>query len=61
VLNHRYLARRVGMGQVVAELRFACQRCRARRYRLRFVADELGESAPLRLQHFDGVYEKFRE
>lgn len=61
VLNHRHLARRFGMGKLLVELRFVCRRCQARRYRLRFVADELGEAAPLKMQWFGGVYEKFLE
>ena len=59
VLNHRYLARRFGGGKLLAELRFKCRRCQARRYRLRFVADQLGEAAPLKMQWFGGVYEKY--
>ena len=61
VLNHRHLARRFGMGKILAELRFVCRRCQSRRYRLRFVTDALGEAAPLRMQWFGGVYEKFLE
>ena len=54
VLNHRYLARCFG----TSKLRFVCRRCQARRFRLRFVADNLGEAAPLKMQWFRGVYEK---
>jgi hypothetical protein len=38
-----------------------CRRCGARRYRLRIVADSLGEQEPLKMQHFGGVYEKYRD
>ncbi len=61
VLNHRFLARRFGAGKLLSELRFVCRRSQARRYRLRFVADELGEAEPLQMQWFGGVYEKFLE
>jgi hypothetical protein len=61
VLNHRYLARRFGMGMVLSQLRFRCRRCQARQYRLRFVPDNLGEPAPLKMQWFRGAYEKFQE
>ena len=59
VLNHRYLARCFGTSKPLAELRFVCRRCQARRYRLRFVADNLGEAAPLKMQWFRGFYEKY--
>jgi hypothetical protein len=45
----------------VPALRCAALRCDARRYRLRIVADSLGEPEPLKMQHFGGVYEKFQD
>jgi hypothetical protein len=59
VLNHRFLARRFGMAKLLVEIRFVCRRCQARRYRLRFVSDHLGEAPPLKMQWFGGAYEKF--
>jgi hypothetical protein len=60
VFNHRYLMSRFGAGQILAKLKFVCK-CGARRYRLRIVDISLGEQAPLRMQHFRGVYEKFQD
>ena len=60
VFNHRFLMSQFGGGQILAALKFVC-RCGARRYRLRIVADSLGEPKPLKIQHFGGVYEKFRD
>jgi hypothetical protein len=45
---------------VLAKLKFVCK-CGARRYRLRIVDDSLGEQEPLKMQHFRGAYEKFRD
>jgi hypothetical protein len=59
ILNHRYL--RFGMTQVLAQIRFVCRRCQARRHRLKLVSDHLGEAPPLRMQWFRGAYEKFRD
>jgi hypothetical protein len=59
VFNHRFLMSQFGGGQILAALKFVCRRCGARRYRLRIVADSLGEPKPLKMQHFGGVYEKF--
>ena len=50
-----------GGGHYLAALKFRCRRCGVRRYRLRIVADSLGEQGPLKMQHFRGVYEKFRD
>jgi hypothetical protein len=61
VFNHRFLMTQHGGGQLLAALKFVCRRCGARRYRLRIVADSLGEQEPLKMQHFGGVYEKFRD
>ena len=47
------------MTRLLVEIDFVCHRCQSRRYRLRFVPDHLGEIAPLRMQWFRGVYEKF--
>ena len=47
-----------GARHYLAALKFRCRRCDARRYRLRIVADSLGEPEPLKMQHFGGVYEK---
>jgi hypothetical protein len=59
VLNNRFLARRFGMMKVLSELQFVCRLCRAQRFRLRLVPDHLGEKAPLRMQWYRGVYEKY--
>ena len=61
VLNNRFLSRRFGMMKVIAELRFVCSLCRSQRYRVRLVPDHLGEKAPLRMQWFRGVYEKYQD
>jgi hypothetical protein len=61
VFNHRYLMSQFGGGQILVALKFVCRRCDARRYRLRIVADSLGEKKPLKMQHFGGVYEKYRD
>jgi hypothetical protein len=61
VLNNRFLTRRFGMTKALAELQFVCRLCRAQRYRLRFVPDHLGEKAPLRMQCYRGVYEKYQD
>jgi len=61
VLNHRFLMTQFGARHYLAALRFRCRRCDARRYRLRSVADSLGEPEPLKMQYFGGVYEKFLE
>ena len=50
---------RSGSGHYLAALKFVCRRCGGRRYRVRIVADSLGEPEPLKMQHFRGVYEKF--
>ncbi len=50
---------RSGCGHYLAALKFVCRRCGGRRYRVRIVADSLGEPEPLKMQHFRGVYEKF--
>jgi hypothetical protein len=50
-----------GARHYLAALKFRCRRCGAQRYRLRIVADSLGEQEPLKMQHFGGVYEKFRD
>ena len=55
VLNHRYLANRFGTGKVLAEIRFVCHRCQARRYRLRFVSDHLSEKHLRKMECFGGV------
>jgi hypothetical protein len=60
VFNHRFLMSQFGGGRYLAALKFVC-RCGARRYRLRIVADSLGEPKPLKMQHFGGAYEKFRD
>ena len=44
-----------------AALKFVCRSCGARRYQVRIVDDSLGEPKPLKMQHFGGVYEKFRD
>ena len=59
VLNHRYLAKRFGMAKQLTEIEFVCHQCQARRYRLKFVSDHLGETKPLTMQWFGGAYEKF--
>jgi hypothetical protein len=51
----------VRRGQIPAALKFRGRRCGARRYRLRIVADSLGEPEPWKIQHFGGVYERFRD
>jgi hypothetical protein len=61
VLNHRFLMTQFGVRHYLAALKFRCRRCDARRYRLRIVADNLGEPEPLKMQHFRGVYEKFQD
>ncbi len=61
VFNHRFLMARWGPRHPLGALKFVCRRCGARRYRLRIVADSLGEQEPLKMQHFGGVYEKFRD
>jgi hypothetical protein len=61
VFNHRFLMSQFGAKHFLAALKFRCRRCSARRYRLRIVADSLGEPKPLKMQHFGGVYEKFRD
>jgi hypothetical protein len=60
VFNHRFLMMQYGPRHYLSVLKFVCRRCRARRYRLRIVADSLGEREPLKMQHFAGVYEKFQ-
>ena len=60
VFNHRLLMSQLGGGQILAALKFVC-RCGARRYRLRIIADSVGEPGPLKMRHFGGVYEKFRD
>jgi hypothetical protein len=55
VFNHRFLMSQFGGGQTLAALKFVCRRRGARRYRLRIVADSLGEQEPLKIQHFGGV------
>ena len=47
VFNHRFLMSQFGGGQILAALKFVC-RCGSRRYRLRIVADSLGEPKPLK-------------
>jgi hypothetical protein len=42
----------------LSTLKFRCRRCSETRYRLRIVADSLGEAEPLKMQHFRAVYEK---
>jgi hypothetical protein len=59
VFNHRFLMSQFGAKHFLAAFKFVCRRCGARRYRLRIVADSLGEQEPLKMQHFRGVYEKF--
>ena len=59
VFNHRFLMSR--RGHYLAALKFRCRRCGAQRYRLRIVADSVGEQEPLKMQHFRGAYEKFRD
>lgn len=59
VLNHRFLMMNFGGGHYLAALKFRCRRCNGCRYRLRIVADNLGEPEQLKMQHFSGVYEKF--
>ena len=59
VFNHRFLMSAFGGGQLSGGTQIRCRRCAARRYRLRIVADSLGEPEPLKIQHFGGVYEKF--
>ncbi len=59
VFNHRFLMSQHGGRHYLAALKFRCRRRGARRYRLRIVADSLGEAEPLKMQHFRGVYEKF--
>jgi hypothetical protein len=61
VFNHRFLMSNFGGPHLLSELKFVCRRCDGRRYRLRIVADSLGEPEPLKMQHFSGVYEKFRD
>jgi hypothetical protein len=61
VLNHRFLMTLYGPRHYLGALKFVCRRCGARRYRLRFVADNLGEPEQLKIQHFRGVYEKFQD
>jgi hypothetical protein len=61
VLNNRFLKRHYGAMQVIADLRFVCSLCRSQRYRVRLVPDHLGEKAPLRMQWFRGVYEKYTD
>lgn len=61
VFNHRFLMSRFGAGRYLAALKFCRRRCGARRYRLQIVADSLGEQEPLKMQHFRGVYEKYRD
>ena len=50
--------RLLGLGNLLFELRFVGRRCQARRFRLRFVADEVGEAAPLKMQWFRSANEK---
>src|SRR3954447_20774492 len=59
VLNNRFLSRNYGAMKAINELRFVCRLCRSQRYRVRLVPDHLGEKAPLRMQWFRGVYEKY--
>jgi hypothetical protein len=61
VLNNRYLARRFGMMKLLAELQFVCRLCRVQRYRVRFAPEHLGEKAPLKMQWYRGVYEKYQD
>jgi hypothetical protein len=61
VFNHRFLMSQFGAKHYLAALKFRCRRCGAQRYRLRIVADSLGEQEPLKMQHFCGVDEKFRD
>ncbi len=61
VFNHRFLMSNFGGQYFLSELKFRCRRCDARRYRLRIVADSLGEPKPLKMQHFGGVYENSRD
>jgi hypothetical protein len=61
VFNHRFLMSDYGGPQLLSELKFKCRRCGWCRYRLRTVADSLGEAEPLKMQHFRGVYEKFQD
>jgi len=58
ILNHRFLVHHFGGRMVLAEIRFVCRSCQGRRYRLKLVSDHLGESPPLKMQWFRGVYEK---
>lgn len=59
VINNRYLSRNFGMMKPLGEIGFVCHRCQKRLYRLRLVPDHLAEPAPLRMQWYRGVYEKF--
>ena len=60
VFNHRFLVSQFGGGRYLAALKFRCRRCGARRYRLRIVANSVGEQEPVRrCSTFRGVYEKF--
>jgi hypothetical protein len=58
VLNHPFLMTQFGPRHDLGALKFVSRRG-WRRYRLRIVADNLGEPEPLKMQHFRGVYEKF--
>jgi hypothetical protein len=59
VFNHRFLMSQFGAKHFLAAPKFVC-RCGARRYRMRIVADSLGEQEPLK-SSTSGVYEKFRD
>jgi hypothetical protein len=61
VFSHRFLMSQFGGGHYLAALKFWCRRCGAQRYRLRIVADSVGEQEPRKMQHFRGAYEKFRD
>jgi hypothetical protein len=61
VLNNRFLVRRFGMMKALSDLQFVCRLCRSQRYRVRLVPDHLGEKAPLRMQWYRGVYEKYQD
>ena len=58
VFNHRFLMSQFG-GTPLSEIR--CRAATGGRNRLRIVAYSLGEPEPLKIQHFGGVYERFRD
>ena len=60
-LTNRFLTNRFGTLKVLTELSFVCHLCQSRNFRLRLVPDHLAERAPLRMQWYRGVYEKFRD